>query len=554
MMDPPLSRRRLLLATPAAALLPAAAHASAQAPAATLPPPGGGDVLLTAFGAIADNRTDCYPAFVAAMAHLVRRAGTGTYFYEGAPRLRLPAAPMAYFFSRTLDLKEVCLILEGDGGFMAGEAATVLRFPPNTTGIRLQRFDTAGTGVAPGTKGSDGSIVRHLAVTGGGGSGAHDGIHIRNHGSTIEDVVVSGFAQDGIRIHAGGGSGGATEGNANNWKVRDCYLVRNGRAGLWVQGADANAGYAMGVDASFNGQYGIYDASFLGNSYIACHTEYNGVPLAGPGEGLGRTGQVSHGGHRYSLKDGQAAAAAQNAPSGSAASNAWWHYVAPGGVVPGYYPAWTRGMQGLVEAGAYVTTDNNAQNLFLGCYAEGSQPPIKLVHPSLMIGGSNGVGMVGSGAAIGNRLGAVHSASGFSANRESSGGDQVNAMLGGDAENKAFLQMTSSDHPATWQLKSAAGDIALDYGGLGPNARGFAVTGASTQQRFGSSAVQPYVLSVRQIAVGGRRQTAAEGPPTAGAWAQGDYCRNSAPAIGRPKGWICTAGGTPGTWVSEGNL
>lgn len=37
-------------------------------------------------------------------------------------------------------------------------------------------------------------------------------------------------------------------------------------------------------------------------------------------------------------------------------------------------------------------------------------------------------------------------------------------------------------------------------------------------------------------------------------WVAGDYVRNSAPSVGQPKGWICTVGGTPGTWVSEGNL
>jgi len=42
--------------------------------------------------------------------------------------------------------------------------------------------------------------------------------------------------------------------------------------------------------------------------------------------------------------------------------------------------------------------------------------------------------------------------------------------------------------------------------------------------------------------------------PTAFAWSQGDRVVNSAPAVGSPKGWVCTVDGTPGTWVSEGNL
>jgi len=42
--------------------------------------------------------------------------------------------------------------------------------------------------------------------------------------------------------------------------------------------------------------------------------------------------------------------------------------------------------------------------------------------------------------------------------------------------------------------------------------------------------------------------------PTLGSWIVGDRSQNSAPAIGAPKGWACTVAGTPGTWVSEGNL
>lgn len=44
--------------------------------------------------------------------------------------------------------------------------------------------------------------------------------------------------------------------------------------------------------------------------------------------------------------------------------------------------------------------------------------------------------------------------------------------------------------------------------------------------------------------------------PTTGTWAQGDFIRNSTPAeaggVGSKYvvlGWICTAGGTPGTWL-----
>tara|TARA_R110000868_G_scaffold334331_2_gene595067 strand:+ start:557 stop:1951 length:1395 start_codon:yes stop_codon:yes gene_type:complete len=42
--------------------------------------------------------------------------------------------------------------------------------------------------------------------------------------------------------------------------------------------------------------------------------------------------------------------------------------------------------------------------------------------------------------------------------------------------------------------------------------------------------------------------------PTTGTWRVTDIVMSSAPTIGQPKGWVCTVAGTPGTWVSIGNL
>ena len=42
--------------------------------------------------------------------------------------------------------------------------------------------------------------------------------------------------------------------------------------------------------------------------------------------------------------------------------------------------------------------------------------------------------------------------------------------------------------------------------------------------------------------------------PVAGTWRRGDIVKNSTPTVGQPQGWVCTVAGTPGTWVSEGNL
>lgn len=42
--------------------------------------------------------------------------------------------------------------------------------------------------------------------------------------------------------------------------------------------------------------------------------------------------------------------------------------------------------------------------------------------------------------------------------------------------------------------------------------------------------------------------------PTSGYYKVGDIVKNSVPTPGSPRGWVCTASGTPGSWVSEGNL
>jgi len=54
--------------------------------------------------------------------------------------------------------------------------------------------------------------------------------------------------------------------------------------------------------------------------------------------------------------------------------------------------------------------------------------------------------------------------------------------------------------------------------------------------------------------IAGLRVTARTSAPTTGTWQRGSICNNSQPAVGSPKRWLCTVTGTPGTWVSEGNL
>lgn len=85
-----------------------------------------------------------------------------------------------------------------------------------------------------------------------------------------------------------------------------------------------------------------------------------------------------------------------------------------------------------------------------------------------------------------------------------------------------------------------------------------AIGGANTNVFIQDDTIRPgetfdngYVL---QFIYRGIRYSRTGVAPSYGTWLRGDYVRNGAPAVGSPKGWYCTVAGTPGTWVSEGNL
>ena len=86
----------------------------------------------------------------------------------------------------------------------------------------------------------------------------------------IRNVFVKGFSGHGISIETVSGLS-----NSNNWRIDDTRCESNLVCGLYVEGVDSNAGVATNLDCSSNGTWGIWDSSFLGNTYIGCHTQGN---------------------------------------------------------------------------------------------------------------------------------------------------------------------------------------------------------------------------------------------------------------------------------------
>jgi hypothetical protein len=296
-------------------------------------------------------------AMAALLATLRFRAVNPSAFYQGAEAIRFLAG---YFeFADTIDLTEGTFIIEGtDTGFPAGRG-TILKFPAGVSGIRVQKHNTSGaTGAVAEHKGGDGSVLRNLALL-----GAYDGTEAEAHGihlrarALVENVHIDDFEGDGIYGNATAG-GGSNEGNANNSRILG-GRVANCRNGIYVAGADANIWSVTGIDVSSNRQWGIWDTSFLGNTYVACHSGENGVSELGSPSAC-----VSYLGNRYGVIVGQDAGASTNAPSGTAADNAWWYYISAGGTHTNF-PTWASGTT-YRAGGAYHTDDPNAANLFTG--------------------------------------------------------------------------------------------------------------------------------------------------------------------------------------------
>jgi hypothetical protein len=84
------------------------------------------------------------------------------------------------------------------------------------------------------------------------------------------------------------------------------------------------------------------------------------------------------------------------------------------------------------------------------------------------------------------------------------------------------------------------------YVGNGTNIRGFSISAVEMKNQYAST-----WAGYEEIQKGVNIGTA---PPTVGTWQKGRRIVNANPTAGQPKAWICTATGTPGTWVSEGNL
>lgn len=479
---------------------------------------------------------DCLASMQAAIASFTFNPGGGVY--PVGPEIYVP--PGTYSFSATLHLKKRIRLIGLSSGQTNDSMGARFTFPSGVPGIVIH---TTVTGPVGGT-GGDGSIIDGIVAfsTIGGAFNEEASGFIAKARCIIRNCTARGFAGHGFMVRGTAGAGGAIEGNANNWRISNCRAQGNRGDGLYVRGADANAGLCEMFDGSSNGRYGIFDDSFLGNTYVGCHSDSNGV-----GGVTGVPSIAIYAGKTWYVIKGQSAAASTTEPGTNAAV---WGLALNSEMA---YLAWISGTT-YCDGGAYRSDGLNAPVLFSGCYSESGQSPAQFAPLTLAVSGIHAALIVG-GSQLNAQQGYVAAHPALSASNDTLDVVVGDKVVGGSD----LLRFTDTVRaPNSWRFKlTATGGIIFDYAN-GANASPFEMTGPTTANTFGRSAPVPYAFYSSRLFLGAgnaaRQVTSAAIAPTSGDWARGDYVRNSTPAVGQPKGWICTVSGSPGTWVSEGSL
>jgi len=334
-------------------------------------------------------------------------------WFEDIRELRV--SPGWYAHSKAIILKGNFFRIKGHQ-VVEGERVCAFTFPAGECGIIAHYGNTAGDkstnqvfeGANAGN--SSGTEISGMTLWGAGAGGNYaaygqisDGVLMRSK-CTIRNCWIGGFGRHGIYIATSAdadpeGGNNYPAGNANNWRVYDCTLWFNGGSGIKANGADSNAGLAIGLDCTFNGWWAIEDQCFLGNSYFGCHAMDCGIGWSTTALQIGGPGTQHHRSGGFVTYAGKTYVAV--APQGYEVWNS--HISALSTTTPGtnelvwqlysngvyeFARPWVSG-QIFIPNGPYLGTGWENRSLFMGSYSEGSQAPNQFYGRSVVIGGLN---------------------------------------------------------------------------------------------------------------------------------------------------------------------
>jgi hypothetical protein len=209
---------------------------------------------------------DCLPAINQAM--IAATQGSGIYITN--PAVYFPLG--TYYVSGTIVIKNK-VKLYGDNSGYGYSLNPTIKFPAGVTGIYIRPYQVVGGGTQSTGLGSIISGLELLGISSGSTDqyGSH-GILV-NATAYIDNCQIFNFKGNGISVIADVTSTTLyTLGNANGWSIKDCSIGGNYN-GVYVTGGDSNAGIGSGVNIVGSTNIGIWDNSFLGNTWIACQVD-----------------------------------------------------------------------------------------------------------------------------------------------------------------------------------------------------------------------------------------------------------------------------------------
>lgn len=361
------------------------------------------------FGAVADDPgvgafgTDNAAAFQDAfnVAQFLSHIGyINSAIYRGGPSVYFPAG---YYYTSASLVPLFTGKIFGDGGKGWG-AATHIRFAAGVDGLQLQAHNTSGKTTYDGVAhyAGDSLYIADMSFY-----GAYAGVESEAHGCrakrtfTLERCVFENFEGDGFYCNVDFGSGlGTTEGNTNVARIIDCQFNGN-RRGRYMKGSDANAINLFGCSYSSNRQWGVCEASFLGNHEFGAHFDANARDVNNLGTAAKPASYAFNNGHVFFVIAGQEAYCAANSPPATATDSTGWGYWMDQGVATVSVPQWAGGMTWRAGGPVYQENDNN-NSRFDGLHIEGNGVS-QIGQGCLMMGNIGYVVFVNGGVMVRNR-------------------------------------------------------------------------------------------------------------------------------------------------------
>jgi hypothetical protein len=438
------------------------------------------------FGAVGNGATDDYPAIQGAL-NLLRYTGGEVFVPPIASQYRCSAGLVIY--AGTHLHGGIAFQDSTAGSHPAADIGSTILFDTNVPGLLVKYVnddDTSGGPIIyPGGHHSLIERLRLYSANQGAASAACIGIESRTVVS-VRDVIVQGFGGHGVLIRGSlAGSGGS-----------DGVVYGNASSSnLWHVTANGSAGDGFHIEGS--------DA----NCCVLSNCK-----------GIGNLG--------------------------------WDFY--DNALITNVYIGCLSHSGGL---GSFKSARSNVPHTFIGCHSEGAVADLK--QGCTVLGGSLGQpGMHLAGSLAHVMSGGISYRYPFQQISDSYGGVSVGITLGTKNADGAVLTLGRGGNYANWKLRAdPPGSIGASWGlNYGGSSVCTPICWPDGDSRTGRAYAPEFP---RGICIGDQTNNAGSrdkliitgtAAPTTGTWQQGDLVINRAPTAGGTWAWVCTAGGTPGTW------